>query len=152
MDKALCLLLLTTWEFCPPNAPIPQKAIIAGHDSDGSPLYVGRAIHEGDQLPGKVAANRHMAYVSYGGREYRKSAFDVLVNGNVSWVRSGFGEVPRNAILGGRTWNGEPLYIGRANYRGSLAPGKIFQRHRTLYISYGGREISIRDYEVLVEN
>ncbi|XP_052859693.1 uncharacterized protein LOC128266943 [Anopheles cruzii] len=152
MDKALCLLLLATWEFCPPNAPIPQNAILAGHDTDGSPLYVGRAIYKDDQLPGKVAANRHLAYVSYGGREHTKSSFEVLVNGNVSWVRSGFGEVPRNAIVGGRTTSDEPMYIGRANYQGSLTPGKISQRDRALYIAYGGREIYIRNYEVLVEN
>lgn len=32
--------------------PIPEGAILAGHDQDQSPMYIGRTWHEGDQLPG----------------------------------------------------------------------------------------------------
>lgn len=32
---------------------IPEGAILAGHDQDQSPIYIGRAWHEGDQLPGE---------------------------------------------------------------------------------------------------
>lgn len=33
---------------------IPHHAVLAGYDKDGSPLYVGRAHHRGDVIPGKV--------------------------------------------------------------------------------------------------
>lgn len=32
---------------------LPEGAILAGHDQDQSPMYIGRAWHEGDQLPGE---------------------------------------------------------------------------------------------------
>lgn len=36
---------------------IPEGAILAGHDQDQSPIYIGRAWHEGDQLPGNNIRN-----------------------------------------------------------------------------------------------
>ena len=33
---------------------IPERAVVAGESSDGGPLYVGRAHHEGGLYPGKV--------------------------------------------------------------------------------------------------
>lgn len=35
------------------NELLPEGAILAGHDQDQSPMYIGRAWHDGDQLPGK---------------------------------------------------------------------------------------------------
>lgn len=34
----------------------------------------------------------------------------------------------------------ETLYVGRAEFQGSLTPGKIQLSHGRLYIPYGGRE------------
>lgn len=95
-----------------------------------------------------------VAYVPFGGREHPKNQYEVLCNGTVSWIPSAHGHIghtPSNAVLGGMTSSGEPLYIGRANYNGSLTPGKIQPSHNTLYIPFGGTEVAIRDYEVLVE-
>lgn len=33
---------------------LPQNAVQAGHDIDGSAIYVGRAFHEGDWIAAKV--------------------------------------------------------------------------------------------------
>ena len=33
---------------------IPDRAVVAGESSDGGPLYVGRAHHDGGLYPGKV--------------------------------------------------------------------------------------------------
>lgn len=133
------------------HQPLPEGAILAGHDTDQSPIYVGRAFHEGDQLPAKVLPSHGVAYVSYGGQEHAKNQYEVLCNGNVSWVPSAHGHIPPNAVIGGKTSNMELLYIGRANYEGSLTPGKIQPSHSTLYIPFGGTEIGVREYEVLVE-
>lgn len=140
------------WSHCSAGAPLPPGAILAGHDADSAPIYVGRCYHEGDQLPAKVIPSKQVAYVSFNGQEIPKYSYEVLCNGNVSWVPSGFGTVPPNAVLGGRTSSGEVLYVGRAHYMGSLTPGKVHPSHQTLYIPYGGSEVSMKNYEVLVEN
>lgn len=88
----------------------------------------------------------------YGGEEIPKHQFEVLCGGNVSWVPSSFGNVPHNAVSGGRTSSGEPLYVGRAHWQGSLTVGKVQPSHQALYIPYGGSEIPIKNnYEVLIE-
>lgn len=56
---------------------LPHNAVIAGNDSDGSPIYVGRAFHAGDQLPVKVLPSKQAAYLSYGGQEIHVSNYEV---------------------------------------------------------------------------
>jgi co-chaperonin GroES (HSP10) len=58
------------------NIP-PPDAVIAGTDSDGTVIYVGRAHHEGDFLPAKVILGKQAAYVAYGGQEIFKDKFEV---------------------------------------------------------------------------
>uniref|UniRef100_A0A8W7PYF2 DUF3421 domain-containing protein n=1 Tax=Anopheles coluzzii TaxID=1518534 RepID=A0A8W7PYF2_ANOCL len=77
---------------------IPPAAVYGGNDQDGSPIYIGRAYHEGDQLPAKVIPSKQAAYVSHNGMEIFKTHFE------------------------------------------------------TLYIPYGGSEIPIKNYEVLIEH
>ena len=131
---------------------IPNDAILAGKDADGSPIYVGRANHERDQLVAKVIPNRKYVAVSFHGKEIRKHKFEVLCHGNVQWVPACDGQVVCNAVLGGLTVRGEVLYIGRGHHKGSLTVGKIHQSHGCLYIPFDGLEIAIKSYEVLVEN
>lgn len=56
---------------------IPPAGVYAGNDQDGSPIYIGRAFHEGDQLPAKVIPSKQAAYVSHNGLEIYKSHFEV---------------------------------------------------------------------------
>lgn len=51
------------------TSEIPPDAVNAGYDTDGAPIFVGRAFHDGDQLPVKVMPTKRAAYVAYGGRE-----------------------------------------------------------------------------------
>uniref|UniRef100_A0A8D8KP06 (northern house mosquito) hypothetical protein n=1 Tax=Culex pipiens TaxID=7175 RepID=A0A8D8KP06_CULPI len=128
----------------------PPAGVYAGNDQDGSPIFVGRAFHEGDQLPAKVLPSKQAAYVSHNGCEIFKSHFEVLSGTGFTWVHSSNGHVPAGAVLCGNTTTGEPLYIGRAHHEGSLTPGKIHRSHGCLYIPFGGAEQSILHYEVLV--
>lgn len=59
------------YSFCPWSVgqPVPFKAIRGGHDVDGSPIYVGRAFHNGDSIPAKVIPNKNAAYIAWGGQE-----------------------------------------------------------------------------------
>ncbi|XP_034234202.1 uncharacterized protein LOC117641171 isoform X1 [Thrips palmi] len=75
---------------------------------------------------------------------------EVLVGGRVSWVRGSNGQVPANALVAGRTVQGENLYVGRFRHAGTMTPGKVHVSHRCCYIPYGGNEVSATSYEVLV--
>ncbi|XP_055690904.1 uncharacterized protein LOC129794238 [Lutzomyia longipalpis] len=150
--EVLCGQPASRWVPTAAHAGVPPDAVVAGHDSDGSPIYVGRAFHEGDQLPAKVIPSKQIAYVSHNGQEIPKHHFEVFCHSSVSWVSSGHGSVPPNAVRAGNTSTGEPLYVGRTFYQGSLTPGKIHPSHGSLYIPYGGAEIPFKNYEVLIEN
>lgn len=134
------------------SAGAPVGAHMAGNDSDGSPIYIGRATHGGDQLVAKVLPSKRAAYVCYNGNEVLVHQYEILCHGNVSWVPSANGHIPPNAVPGGRTKTGETLFIGRARHQGSLTVGKVQPSHNTLYIPYGGKEVAVKSYEVLIEN
>ncbi|XP_037948025.1 uncharacterized protein LOC119679635 isoform X1 [Teleopsis dalmanni] len=140
------LWVAASYNYTPPNA------VHAGHDTDLSTLLVCRAFHCGEMLPGKGVPNRGCAYISHAGQEITKSNYEILVGDRYHWVSSGDGNVPPGAVEAGRTMNGEPLYVGRAHYCGSLTPGRIQCSHRCLYIPYGGREVRVTHYEALVRS
>lgn len=129
---------------------IVPGTVHAGSDADGDAIYVGRAYHDGDLLPAKVIPSKGCAYVAYGGQEHVKHDFELLAGYGYGWVPDSNGSVPPGAIVCGRTSDGEPLYIGRGHWCGSLTPGKIHPSHGCLYIPFGGQEVRIHDYEVLV--
>ncbi|CAO1428123.1 unnamed protein product [Diamesa hyperborea] len=128
----------------------PHNAVLAGHDSDRSPIYVGRAMEGCAAIPAKVIPCKQACYVSFNGKEILKQNFEYLVGSGLHWIGSGNGHAPAGAVLAGNDKSGEPHYIGRAHHSGSLTPGKIHQSHGCLYIGYGGHEVAIKQYEVLV--
>lgn len=131
---------------------LPRDAVLGGRDTDGSLIYVGRATHEGAVLPCKVIPSKQAAYVSTHNKEILKQNYEILVGRGVVWKREKNGKVPKDALPGGRANNGEVLYIGRADYIGSLTIGKVHPSHKCMYFPYGGSEISLKEYEVLVPN
>jgi len=139
------------WQSCSPHS-VPFNAIHGGNDSDGTRIVVGRAFHMGDLVPAKVMPSKNVAYISYNGEEVPKHQFEVLCGGNTSWVPSSYGNIPPNAVKGGHTASGEPLYVGRGHWQGSLTVGKVHPSHQALYIPYGGSEVPIKgNYEILIE-
>ncbi|KAF7282144.1 hypothetical protein GWI33_003111 [Rhynchophorus ferrugineus] len=138
------------WAESTVHGPFPTSAVLGGHDSDGNTIYVGRAFVQGDWIPAKIIPGRKCAYAAYAGKEVPKSTYQVLCEERFEWVSSSDGQVPLDAVVGGKTSSGENLYIGRAPYSGSITVGKVHPSHRTCYISYGGKEISMKKYEVLV--
>lgn len=58
---------------------VPMDAVVAGHDLDGSAIYVGRAYHEGDLIPAKVIPSKQVAYVPHGGQEVPKNEYQVRI-------------------------------------------------------------------------
>lgn len=127
-----------------------MPACYAGNDADGSPIYVGRAFHEGDMLPAKIIPSKQACYVPYNGMEVFKHHFEYLCGNGFTWVGSSNGHVPTGAVLAGNTSSGEELFIGRAHHQGALTPGKIHRTHGCMYLPFNGREESSVHYEVLV--
>lgn len=74
----------------------------------------------------------------------------MLVGGPFNWVRVGGSNIPPNAIPGGESEDGEPLYVGRVHHEGSVTTGKVQQSHGVCYISFAGEELAHPEYEVLV--
>lgn len=160
---------------------IPFNAVHGGHDSDSATIFVGRAYHAGDLIPAKVIPSKNVAFCSYNGMELQTQEFEVgielikdfcyailvdsdkilitrvclfqvLCGGRVQWVPSSFGHIPPNAVHAGHTSSGEPLFVGRAYWQGSLTVGKIHPSHQALYLPYGGVEVPVKsNYEVLIE-
>ena len=69
----------------------------------------------------------------------------------MEWVYRKNGNVPDGAVEGGRDGSGEKYYIGKHSHHGDTLPGKVHKSHECLYISYGGKEISKKEYAILVE-
>lgn len=151
-EKKLSSYFLVQWTPTTSRAPLPRNAILGGRDTDGAQIYVGRAFHEGDMIPCKVIPSKQVAYVSHNGFEIAKHNFDILIGNDVKWKKEKNGKIPKGAYPGGRTSSGETLYIGRGEHSRSTTVGKVHQSHGCLYIGYGGKEVALRDYEVLIGN
>lgn len=71
------------------------------------------------------------------------------MGGGLNWVPSQKGSpLPRGAVYGGDNGDGTSLYVCRANYNGGTHPGKLYAGNCN--IGWGGKEIVIGRYEVLV--
>ncbi|XP_026475395.1 uncharacterized protein LOC113380251 [Ctenocephalides felis] len=127
-----------------------ETGVVGGRDVDGSQIYLGRAIHNGDILPAKVIPGRRSAYVSYCGKEIRVHQFQMLVRPQYKWVTCQNGYVPPNAFPAGETLYGETLYAGRVTARGATTIGKVHPSHKCCYIPFCGKEEKYDVYEVLV--
>lgn len=127
---------------------IPPNAVEGG--IDGETLYVGRASHEGALIPGKVVPSHGVCYIAWGGAEVPKSEYDVLCDVAGLWVACSGADVPGQALQGGSSEDGEPLFIGRANHEGTITVGKVQQSHGVCYVPYGGQEVAFNDYEIFI--
>ncbi|KMQ95579.1 c3 and pzp-like alpha-2-macroglobulin domain-containing protein 8 protein [Lasius niger] len=127
---------------------VPPDAVEGGND-DG-PLFVGRAHHEGALIPGKVKPSHSVCYIAWGGEEHGKSDYQVLCGCSPTWVAVSGGNIPSNALPGGETEDGEPLFVGRVHHEGTVTIGKVQPSHSVCYIPFGGAEVAFPEYEILV--
>ena len=137
------------------DGQVPKDAVNGGWDANsGEPLFVGRAHHGGALIVGKVHPSHRCIYVPFGGGEHKHQDYEVLVNPRnqvkLEWVHRKNGNFPNGAVPGGRDSSGEVYYIGRHSHRGDTLPGKVHPSHQCLYVCVGGKEISKKEYNVLV--
>ena len=64
------------------NGEILQAAIKGGYTMNGELLYIGRALHEGALLCGKIQPSHEAIYVSYRNKEHKYSSYEILIAGN----------------------------------------------------------------------
>lgn len=59
---------------------LEYKAFVGGKEGwDGSPLWVIRARHNNEYVPGKLAIKHRSAYIPYGGQEVQVQNFEVSI-------------------------------------------------------------------------
>ncbi|XP_055846070.1 uncharacterized protein LOC129912011 [Episyrphus balteatus] len=132
---------------------IPKDAVVGGQISSKLNVYVGRAFNEGELLPAKILPKAGGAYVCVAGKDVFTMNFEFLTGDGYSWVAAKhYYELPLGAVSSGRTKDGELVYIGRGHTNGEPCVGKIYPTEYALYVPYGGKEVRIRDYDVLVRN
>lgn len=57
---------------------VPIGAIEGGTCNEGQPIYIARAPHEGDIVPGKLVPRCNAAFVPWGGQEHMYEEYEVL--------------------------------------------------------------------------
>jgi len=130
---------------------------LGGTDHNNVPLFVSRIRFEGGVQPGKWSPGIGDITFPYDGKEISGSTeFEVLeMNNSVTWQYcNNISEIPGHAIQVGNEADGKPLYTTRADVNGTKQIGKA-GRHFTptggCSIGYGGKEINIMPFEVLVQ-
>jgi len=129
------------------------NAVEAGYETDGAKLYIGRGNLEGGIHVGKIHQAQNACYIPLFGKEHRLDNFEVLSippGMSVQWMPGANGQVPPNAVEGGRNDDGTPTYIGRFPFNGTITPGEIVPKENVCYISFMGKEEESGSYEVLV--
>ena len=131
---------------------MPERAVVVGHERDGTPLFAARAFFEGGRHPGKVRPEFGGAHIPFGGREVQGIVdYEVLVEGGdfaYSWIEARDGNVPSSAEAGHEA-DGRSLFVARAPLHGGLHPGKIRPGFGAAKIPFGGVEVDVASYEIL---
>jgi len=132
---------------------VPHNAFPGGQDRSGETLYIGRAMHEGSKIPGKLHPSHGVLYVAWGGREHKKTHYEVLVQkgDDLIWIikTEASDMATMGAIPGGYEADGSPLYIGRAQIDGKWTVGKVSPKYNVCYVPHGGKEHEEIQYQVL---
>jgi len=69
----------------------------------------------------------------------------------LTWVLTEGNSIPQGAIVGGQESDGTPLYIARAYYQQGVHIGKVSAKLKDgCRIPYGGKELSVQKYEILL--
>lgn len=61
------------------NGELPANAVVGGKGVDNMAHYIGRTYHEGCWVPGKIDGLNKCLFIPYGGNEFRKEEYYVLV-------------------------------------------------------------------------
>lgn len=134
-------------------------------------VFLARAKHEIDNgcagsftidIVGKFIPRLGVAYVTFGGVEYAKYKFELLVNCDTDWRWFDWlnTTVPSNAVFGSlNAFDKEEMLIGAIKLGGELAGGKtpnwtigkVSRNNCLLYVPWYGKELIIKqNFNLLV--
>jgi len=137
---------------------IPNGAIVIG-DEHGRSLYSSRAFHEGGLVIGKASQEFHKGCViGYADDEIEVDEYEVLVGdmNRLRWVSANgklnAANLGHRPVEGGHEKDGTAVYVARVPYKGATHPGKASEKLGGAYITYGGKEVVVQDYQVLCYN
>ena len=130
------------------NGEFPTGAVTGGEEK-GRQIYICKAQYKTGYYPGKIIGK--YCNISWQGREITVPNYQVLVSLNNSgwhpiWQNASNGEIPDGAVAGGIE-KGRQIYICKVKYKDGFHPGKL--DGNSCYITWGGREFKIPDYQVL---
>ena len=129
---------------------MPPNAIVAGKNGNGQQVYVCRAQYEGGVYPGTLSDPSGYCSISFDGKEYSVSSYEVLVGSGYSWISVYNGEIPFDAFPAGNEQQGKTLYVCRGEVNSEWHAGKIRQTYAGCSVPYAGKELTAHWYEVLV--
>ena len=69
-----------------------------------------------------------------------------------SWVAASGGAIPHGATVAGTATDGEPLFACRAGFEDGIHIGKLRKAFGGCNIPWGGKERTVKSYEVLVSH
>jgi predicted nucleic acid-binding Zn-ribbon protein len=123
-----------------------KHALFAGYQSDGSKVYVGKAVDStGNTVPAKLIPESNACFFEEGGVEKNSDKIEFLFhNEGYSWLKSGNGATVPDAVSVGST------YVGRAEIDGTTVVGKVDPETKQLVASYYGKIVNLDNYDVLV--
>ncbi len=144
---------LVMWQVAAPNQPIPATALPGGHEQ-GQPTALCAAEYQGAREIGRVVGGN--CSFGHAGVEVRQSSYELLL-GNaaalrlnpqfVRWVPAQNGLLPPGAFVAAR--EGEKLLpVCHAPVQGGVVPGKVVGN--ACKVAFGGKEVAVPQYEVLV--
>jgi len=149
----------TSWVLVEGREKIPRSALEAGKDKDGNSIYIARAFFEGGTQIGKASRGfKAGAAIGYAGSVVELNKFEVLIGDSrgIQWVRFSsqlsiqrLGATP---VEGGREADGKPLYVARVEYEHGWHTAKVGEHLPAAQLAFGGREVTITEYEVLCLN
>lgn len=131
-----------------PAGPDVSAGTVFG-TSAGKPLYACRfQVSATEKHSGKAWNNT--CYVGLNGKEIAKplALSEVLIAEGAKWTSVSGGKLPDGTILVGNLASG-PLHVCRAKVgNGELHPGKLW--NSTCYVGWAGKELAVKEFEVLV--
>lgn len=126
---------------------IPLNSFVSGAEADGEVLYLCRAKYKRGMHIGKIREGFIGCIIGWGGHEVAVKTYQT----QVQWLSAKNGVVPENAMPAGFESNGEKLFACRAKYKDGVHTGKVRNALKACSLSYGGREVQVNPYEVLVK-
>ncbi|KAL7289622.1 hypothetical protein TKK_0016476 [Trichogramma kaykai] len=136
------------------SSQLPPGAVRGGRLDSGE-LYVCRANHEGDTIPGSYIVDENSegrCYISHNFSVIGKSRFEVLTGCKLKWAPASLGHVPEGSIVGGYQRGRPKYYVARVKHEGLLILGKLQPELRLAHVPFSGQELPFTNYETLVQS